>query len=218
MGFHLTKNRLFAAALLGLFSLPLTEPAEATTEKFRCGRLLMRQLEIDHFFMKFRGDYLPFGALRASRARDRIDLSLIRSSYQDANYYGPVERGIVELVDRNGVVIASERVYGTNEAISGLNQAASNLLYSNDDRLADVALVRKRHTHPQDSRGSIEPAAFSDNDMRSDLTLSDYLASKPEYSGISLESWIVYLDPNIERFYPEALELSHVRIRGYQLR
>ena len=165
----------------------------------------------------FRDDYLPRFSTRVFRSKDGLDLYLLKESYLRGNYFGPIEMGRVEILDRTGKVLDWKMVQGTNQKIEGLNSAAQELLARNSEKLDEIALIRKSHTHPDEKGQNIISEAFSDGDMSSDRSLRAFLSADPAYKKIKFESWIIYLDHQVERFTPSALELPHVKIRGYQV-
>lgn len=168
-----------------------------------------------NFFKKFRNDYLPFSAQRASRKKDKYDIYLLEQSYAQGSIHKPIEMGMVELLDRKGNVLDYTTVTGIYGHIYGLNHTARNLLNRNSHQIDKVYMVRKRHTHPKELHQTIIPEAFSDGDMRTDQTLRIEMDTIESYRRIRLESWITFLNINLFTHDPVELVYQDVGIRGY---
>lgn len=167
------------------------------------------------FLLKFRKDYLPFQAQRLKRPIDNQDLYLLEQSYQRGGLENPIEMGLVELLDKNGKVLDQSIQQGVYRSVYGQNTTALDLLVRNHHRLEQIHTVRKRHTHPIEIYPTIIANAFSDGDMTNDQRLRQTLDGSEYYKKIRLESWIVFINFDLQTHDPVELVPRDAKTRGY---
>lgn len=163
----------------------------------------------------FHSDNLPFDVQRISPAlADDVDLKMMKNSFY-FSMRDPIEVGYIELLDRNGKVIATSGIMlGEIHHIDRLNRMTSVLLKMNKKQIDNVARVRIRHTHPQDYTENLIDYAFSENDKIADKKLRSFLKNNPSYRHIELESSIVFMKDN-NFGTQEDIKMENIRSRGY---
>jgi hypothetical protein len=187
----------------------------ATAQAASCTDLLLRPV------LSLRNDNLGFFAQRVLRPVDLYDLSLIRESYLRAESRGPVEMGLVELLDRNGHSLARlelQGYYGTMG--SGMNRMIETFLGLNARHLGRASALQIRHTHPTEFQGSqvsCRKQRFSKGDRIEDQKLRRILDSSEETRHLRIRSWIVFLCDEPGSPFGSEAALRDVRTRGYEL-
>lgn len=160
------------------------------------------------------------------------DIQLLLLSYLNGRAQ-PLEYGTVELYGAKGNLLdTTGNIMGEYRQIM-LNDPLERLVRKNSYRFDQIALIKKKHTHPQNNGGphqlKIQADIFSDGDIIADRYSMDFIKRIRELSHVKLESHIVYFKPSflsgrtinpIPFLQDEALvrEFHAVKVMGYEVK
>ena len=175
---------------------------------------------------------IPSGSKVIRSETTSADIDLLYKSYVKGRAQ-PVEFGTVEIFDRNGNLLDSTgQIMGEYHQIM-LNDHLEWLVRRNSYRFDQIALIKKKHTHPQDNGRAddlkIAADQISDGDIRVDRYSMDFIKRIPELSHAKLESHIVFFRPSflsgrtidpILLLEDEVLVRKHkaVKVLGYRVK